>query len=263
MPKRIILASACSLVLTALGLAAAACGGSIVGSGELVTETYAFTNYTRIEASQVFDVEISRGDAFSLEVTVDDNLVDQLRVEQDGDTVRIGLDSGINLGVTTRRAVVVLPELEAFKLSGASSGRVRGFDSKTDLAVVLSGASSLDLGDVAFGGASLDISGASKVTGQLLASDVRFVASGASQIVVGGIGDNADLEASGASKLGLGVFRLQSAGVALSGASNAKVNVSSTLDADLSGASTLEYSGSAVIRDIKTSGASQIKRSGP
>lgn len=258
MSQRVVLAVVS--LLAVLALAAAGCGGPLVGSGDLVTKQYDFKDFTRLEVSHAFEVQINRGDAFKVEVTVDDNIVDRLRVEQTGTTVKIGMEPGITLGTTTQRALVELPELEGVSLSGASKGGVVGFESSTDLDVVASGASSLSLTGVRAGDVRLDVSGASKVVGDLRAQDVRMEASGASQIMLQGSGVDGDLAASGASKLLLTGFELATADVAVSGASSATVKVTRTLDADASGASSIEYTGSATIRNIRTSGASRVNR---
>ncbi len=262
MIRRAVLLIAAGLAVVVLALFAAACGGSpVIGSGDLVTEQYDFRDFTRVDVSHSFEVEIRRGDEFRVEVTVDDNLVDRLRVEQSGDAVRIGMDAGISFGTATKRAIVVLPRLEAVSLSGASKGTVTGFAGRQSLNMTISGASTMTLTDIEAGDTVLDVSGASRVSGDLLAEDVRLGASGASQIQLQGSGADAELEASGASKLTLGEFEIAVASVTLSGASNGTVNVSRTLDADLSGASSLTYMGNASVRTIQTSGASEINRS--
>jgi hypothetical protein len=259
MVNRLALATAAGFVVVT-ALIVAGCGGPVVGSGNLVTRQYDFKSFTRLEVSHAFEVQITRGDTFKVEVTVDDNIVDRLRVEQNGATVKIGMESGISFGTMTRRAVVVLPDLEAVSLSGASQGSVAGFDSRKDLDVGVSGASDLSLTGVRAADTAFDVSGASKVAGDLQAGAVRMEASGASQITLQGSGVDGDLEASGASKLVLSGFELATADVTVSGASSASVNVARTLDADASGASTIEYSGNGTIRNIQTSGASQVNR---
>lgn len=262
MKQRRFLPLLAGLVLAGAVLLLAACGGPIVGSGDLVTEEYDLTDFTRIEVSHAFEVEVRRGDQHSVSITVDDNLLDRLRVEQDGDTLRIGFERGLDFGTATRRATIVLPEMRALSLSGASDANLSGFASDDPLDLRLSGASSIALDQVTSGAIDLEASGASRVTGRLRAADVRFEASGASRIELEGSGEEAELEASGASRLRLDDFTLRAATVRLSGASNAGVNVSRTLSAELSGASTLEYSGDPSIRDVETSGASQIRRRG-
>jgi len=256
MIKRRILLVLTGLAAGALALFVAGCAdGPVIGSGDVVTKTYDFRDFTRIEVTDSFEVEISRGDEFKVEVTVDDNLVDRLRVEQSGDTVKIGMETGLSFGTATRRAVVVLPRVEGVNLSGASKAAVIGFDGRQDLDLTVSGASNLALTDIQAGDTVFDISGASKVAGDLISADVRMKASGASQIQLQGSGQDSELEASGASKLMLRGFEVETADVVLSGASNGTVTVSRTIDANLSGASSLTYSGDASVRNISTSGA--------
>jgi hypothetical protein len=262
MVKRMGLSAFLGAVVIAVSFLGAACADTpVVGSGDLVTEQYDFANFTRVEVSHAFEVEITRGDGFSVEVTTDDNLVDRLRVEQRGDTVKIGMKAGVDFGTVTRRAAIVLPDLRGVDLSGASEAVVGGFDAGENLDLAASGASTIALSDVKAADTTVEMSGASEMTGDLVAADVTIEASGASEIRLQGSGRDADLEASGASELMLDSFEVATADVVLSGASKGSIKVSRTLDADLSGASTLTYSGNAVIREIKTSGASQVKRS--
>jgi hypothetical protein len=55
-------------------------------------------------------------------------------------------------------------------------------------------------------------------------------------------------------------FTVNNADVSLSGASNGTVNLSGKLDANLSGASKLEYIGEPTMGAINTSGASTISK---
>jgi ribosomal protein L31 len=53
---------------------------------------------------------------------------------------------------------------------------------------------------------------------------------------------------------------VQDAHAEISGASNATVNASGTLSAEVSGASHLYYTGSPTLGDIETSGASSVNK---
>ena len=61
-------------------------------------------------------------------------------------------------------------------------------------------------------------------------------------------------------RLASGSGRAQDKGIGLSGASDGTVNLTGTLDADVSGASKLRYYGNPTMGDIETSGASSIKK---
>lgn len=229
----------------------------MVGSGDLVTKSYDFEDFTRLDVRHDFEVEVRHGEAYEVEVTVDDNLVDSLDVSLTGDTLRIDLDGGPYVR-TTQRATVTLPKLVRVTLSGSSEAAVEGFASSDDLELVLEGASSLELIELRAGDTRLDVSGASEVTGSAELGDVSMDVSGASDVELKGSGAAATLEASGASSIDLGDFTLESADVTLSGASEAKLDVVETLDLELSGASRLSYSGDPRLGKIETGGDSKI-----
>jgi hypothetical protein len=67
------------------------------------------------------------------------------------------------------------------------------------------------------------------------------------------------MKASGASEVDLGDFMTENVDINLSGASDGIVNLTGTLNADLSGASELRYYGNPTMGDIDTSGVSKIK----
>jgi len=227
----------------------------LVGSGNLETEEYAFTDFTEVEISDAFEFEIEQSSSYSINVTADDNVIDYVQVSQDGQTLRIGLRTGLRIGsVTLRigpgifplpgsvtlRASVTLPQLHALTASGASQGTVSDFSSTDDL--------------------DITVSGASKVTGDITAGNVEFRMSGASIIQLEGSADDIDAGVSGASHLNLDDFVVNNADLNLSGASTGTVNLSGRLDANLSGASRLWYIGEPTMGDINTSGASTLSK---
>jgi hypothetical protein len=68
------------------------------------------------------------------------------------------------------------------------------------------------------------------------------------------------INASGASDVKAYNFTTTTCNVDASGASGVRITVDKELSAKLSGASNVSYKGAAMIRDIKTSGASSISR---
>jgi len=243
MNKTIIIVIAIVVVAAAISTVVALRGwpGGLVGSGNLETEEYAFTDFTEVEISSAFDFEIEQSSSYSISVTTDDNIMDHVRVSQVGQTLKIGLGllSPIG-GHVTLRASVTMPQLHGLTASGASHGDVSGFSSTEDL----------DIG----------VSGASRVNGDITAGNVEFGISGASSIQLEGSANNMDATASGASHLNLDDFIVNNADVNLSGASSGTVNLSGRLDANLSGASRLWYIGEPMMGDIDTSGASTISQ---
>jgi hypothetical protein len=237
--KKLIILMLIVLVLLAFGLIVS-CGFVLTGSGDLKTEEYDFSDFNRVEVSSAFEFEISRSNSYSISVTVDDNVIERVKVTKEGDTLKISLETTPRLGSLTLKAIVTMPYLRSLAISGASRGTVSGFSSANDV--------------------DIEVSGASKVTGDITAGDVDFNVSGASTVQLEGSANDIIANVSGASRFNLGGFTVNNANVTFSGASTGTVNLSGKLDANLSGASKLAYVGEPTMGTINTSGASTLKK---
>ena len=254
-----IMASLITLALImALLVSAIGCGGSITGSSNIETREWYYSNFTKLEVSSAFEVDVSRGSSYFVSITANDNLFQHLDIRQSGKTLYIGLKQPRIFIRTTQKAAIVMPELQRLNLSGASKGEVRGFRAETPIEFGLSGASSLELGDLEVGYTEFDVSGASKVSGSIKADNCSFGVSGASTIELDGSAADVSIGASGASKVRLSDFTVNNANINLSGASNATINAAGRLDAILSGASELNYIGNPTLGSVQTSGGSGI-----
>ncbi len=218
--------------------------GQVVGSGDLATEGRDFTDFTFIEVGWGFEVEISRSDSYSINLTADDNLFDHIEVSQTGNTLTIGLKWGYSYQSATLRAEIIMPELYELQFSGGTHGTVEGFSSSHELVLELSGGSQLS-GDFTTSG------------------DAQFTLSGGSHLIgLDGAANDLRISASGGSGLGLSDFSVHDASVNLSGGSSATVNLDGRLDADLSGGSSLSYIGDPTMGDIEKSGGSTLEKIG-
>ncbi|MFC1971297.1 head GIN domain-containing protein [Chloroflexota bacterium] len=236
--KKLIIASLMVVLMTSGFLVG--CGGVLTGSGNLKTEEYAFSDFTKVEISSAFEFEISQSSSYSISVTADDNVIEKVEVTKEGDTLKIGLKTIPSLGPVTLRATVTMPQLSGLNISGASRGTISDFSSTENL--------------------NITVSGASKVTADITAGNADFEISGASTIQFEGSANNIAADVSGASRFNLGGFIVNDANVSFSGASSGTVNLSGKLDANLSGASKLSYIGEPTMGSINTSGASTLSK---
>jgi hypothetical protein len=244
---------------TVLGLL----GGCNTNSKEVVmaTKDFDLKGFAKIEVGGAFEVDIVRSDSFKVSVTADD--FPHIRVEKVGDTLVIRRQ-GVEWFAPFHnrpKATVTLPELSDLNISGASQGKFENFQSDADLTVILSGASHIEVGNISAGKIELKVTGASSLIGDIKAvKDAKFEATGASRIELTGTACNAIARVSGASKVELSKFSVQNANLEVSGASNAVINLNGRLDANISGASSLLWSGTPIMGDIQTSGASNLRR---
>jgi len=231
----------------------------VIGSGKLVTRDMDFKDFTIVEVGYAFEVDVTQLSSYSVSITMDDNLFDYLQASKTGERLIIRLKPGYNYQSVTLRAKITLPDLYELGLSGAAHGTVEGFSSSHRFIVGLSGATSLNMADMSAGDTRIEVSGASRVIGGITVSgDVQFIVSGASTVELEGAANDAVIDVSGASGLGLSDFPVHNADVKLSGAGRATVSLDGRLDADVSGASQLLYTGSPTMGDIETSGGSTI-----
>lgn len=213
-------------------------------SGTIITEEPTLADFDRVRAASAFDVALTQGDTFAVTLRVDENVHEHLDVHVDGDTLYLKLkdrDGGYNLrDKVTMEATITMPHLRAVGLSGASTGTVAGFASESALDVQLSGAS--------------------RLTGEISAGIVDVAASGASRVELSGRAEALTLDLSGASKALLYAFTVSGdADIRAGGASRAEVFVNGTLNIDASGASQVLYQGDASLGEVKESGESSVE----
>jgi len=256
--KAIVLVLA--VVLVSSGLLAGCAGGLVTGSGKLETRQFNLSDFTRVDIGSAFEFEIVQSGSYSVSITADDNLFEYVQVSKEGETLHIGLKTVISLGSATTKAVVTMPQLRSLDISGASRGTVANFSSGENIDIGVSGASNVDLGEISTGDAKFDISGASQVTGDITASDAEFDIDGASTAQLEGSAGNLAVSAEGASRVKLAGFTVTNADVNLGGASTGTVNLNGRLDANLSGASKLQYIGEPTLGTLNTSGGSTVSK---
>jgi len=169
-----------------------------VGSGHIETSKRDVADFNKLKVGGVFDVEVSRGDKYSVEVIADDNLLPFIRTEVDGDTLSIYSDAKISKS-SQLRVVITAPDIRKVKATGASKVLLKDV-SNEELALNASGASKITAsGSTAL--LTIDVSGASKVLGSDLASKQATVeTSGASSADIK-VSDSLNAHASGASHI--------------------------------------------------------------
>ncbi len=214
--------------------------GSIKGSGNIMDVDYSFSDFTRIDASDAFELTVTESDSFFVEIRIDDNLVEYLDVYKSGEWLVISMESGHSYNSAHLKAEVHMPVITHLKGSGASAIEMQNFNDTTDF--------------------NLDLSGASVFSANLNVDNCEVQLSGASVININGTCSNLYLGASGASVLNLGNFITNTMDINLSGASDATIHVLDHLDAVLSGASVLRYYGDPTLGNINVSGASIITK---
>lgn len=292
--RKIVVLSLILLSLITMLFAGCSVFFHVAGTGDVVEKTYSFKDFTNVEISDAVQYEVKQSDSYSVIVSTKENIVDHLDVYQSGNTLHIGFKFGFYSHDGTV-VMVTLPQLNKLEVSGSCQGKATGFDSTGDLEINVSGASAVDM-KIKAGQTGIDISGASKITGELTSTDTQiklegashlnmslktgkiemdvsgssdvtgvlqaldsqFKISGASNCDMTGLAGYTLIEVTGSSDMNSPGLTLQSADVKLDGASHARIYTDGALDIVVSGSSTLDYSGNPTIGKIDISGASKI-----
>ncbi|MFC2041908.1 head GIN domain-containing protein [Chloroflexota bacterium] len=231
-----LIAAVLVVVLLTLGLVTSCTGIKVIGSGNVVSKTYGFSDFTGIKAENGMQVELTKSSIFSIEVVADDNVIEHIEVNKSGETLKIRPKGNAAFRDANLTVKVTMPDLYKLELSGGSHASVSGFNSSHDLSVRLSGGSHLSK---------------SMIPSDISAGNADFNLSGGSHVTLSGSADDLNINCSGGSQIDLEGFSVHTADIKLSGGSHATVNVGGTINVDLSGASKAYYVGSPTMGDIE------------
>jgi hypothetical protein len=232
----------------------------VVGSKNIETRQFDYSGFKRIEVSYAFKVDVTRSDTYSVSVTMNDNIFNDLDISITGDTLRIGMKSFEHFVSITQHAAISLPELDALVITGACQAVVSGFQSDGNLDLEVTGASSMESSDLKATDTSIKVIGASHLSGSLITNSANFNVTGASNIKLTGSASKMQVDVIGASHAALADFIVGDASVMAVGASTAEVEVHGTLDINISGVSTLVYGDNPKLGKVEVSGVSTLRR---
>jgi hypothetical protein len=173
-------------------------GSGIKGSGVASSEAREADEFTSLEVGGVFEVEVTAGKEYSVQVLADDNLLSYVKTEVDSGVLKISTKERIS-SHTPLRVIVSAPEIEHLDVSGASKLFLSGVKN-SELGIHTSGASKIKLeGETS--ALNVEVSGASSIDAESLKSKTATVdASGASKVSVF-VTESLNSHASGASKI--------------------------------------------------------------
>lgn len=213
-------------------------------AGDPITQEFSINGtYTDLDIEDAFDVTVS--DSVSqVVVTAGDNIMPKVKVELNGNKLRIYLKGWTISRGTMRVLLPYNPDLVSVDLSGASD-----FHS----AFPLTGQK-----------VELELSGASEFYGSVMAEELDLDISGSSNATINGVVDKVDMDISGSSDLVQKIVDNHYSLVcdqcecSISGSSDAYLHCDGAIKGSVSGSSSLHYTGTASTSGCNTSGSSSV-----
>jgi hypothetical protein len=213
------------LLLFVVLLSVSACDATLTrGSGAYITEAREVSNFDSIDLSGSGEVIVTQGEGESLTIETDDNVMEHVKAEVSGGTLKLGFEDGLNLVSPTRLIFTVgVNDLSSVRITG--SGDVESDRIETDrLETTITGS-----GDVQIA--------------ELTADEVKARITGSGDIDLAGEAATQDVTISGSGKYRAGDLRSEKAEVSISGSGNATVWATETLDVSISGSGDVNYYG--------------------
>jgi len=192
------------------------------GNDERITKEITVESFEKIEISGAFEIILTPSESNVISIEVDENLLRYIDVSVRGDRLFIETDRRLS----SRKGIkieVPVKELKGILSSGASDIESSEPISSSELEIEVSGAGKVDL--------KLDV--------KLVTLDV----SGATLVYLEGVAERLEVDMSGAGSLAAEAFEVQDCSVEISGVGHVLVNVSGSLDAQVSGLGKVEYLG--------------------
>ena len=97
----------------------------IEGSGNVITKDIAIKSFNELDASGIFNLQLSQGDKETVRIEADDNLMDLFIVENEGSTLKISMKKNSNFNSKKHLRVYVtfktLKSMELSMVGGTSS----------------------------------------------------------------------------------------------------------------------------------------------
>jgi len=208
------------------------------GNGKVKKETRDIKSFDAIKIGGAFEVHLTQGDRESLVVEADENLLKLITAEVKGGTLVVSTEKNIR-NSKELNLYITFKDISKLDLSGAVEVKSEGMIKLDNL--------------------ELEGSGASEVTLKLELDRLTADFSGASEINLSGSANTCDFDMSGASEVDAYGFTVKECTIELSGAGEARLNVTDNLKARVSGAGEIRYEGNPSV-DSRVSGAGSIKK---
>lgn len=213
--------------------------GCIKGSGHQVTEEHKAGNFTRLDISGSFRVNLKQDSSLNVSVTADDNLMKYIHVNIDGD--RLHIYSKKNLCGSGEMVLNIgVKNLEEIKASG-------GINLVSD--------GKLNTKDLRF-----KLNGASKVNMDLNADNVVTEGSGSTEMNLRGQAASHKIEFAGSGKINALDFVVGSYDIETTGASDCNINVLKDLNVNTTGAADVKYRGNPSSVNTSKTGAATVTK---
>jgi hypothetical protein len=232
-------------------LASTACGVSfhlgdnaINGSGNRVTETREVSGFDEVLLAGSGELYLEQGAEESLTVTADDNIMQYLKTDVEGDTLVLGFKDNVNVSLRTPVVFkLTVRDLTSVTLAGSGKVVAQPLDT-TKLTINLPGSGEMRFEKVETGSLHATIAGSGTI-------EVESGSAESEEINMVGSGDFKGKD-----------FKVTDASTIIAGSGNIDVNCNGELNAKILGSGNVRYYGDPTSVKLDTAGSGEIQKMG-
>jgi hypothetical protein len=214
----------------------------INGKGEVVRTSRTVTGYSGIELSMDATVYFTQGNFYSLEIEAQENLVEYIETEINGNDIAIREQHGIFLGKHDPiRIYITAADISSLAVSGSGIITVNGDWSGNDLSTTISGSGTIAVSSLKCNKVSSDISGSGNIE------------------INGGLCNYEDFSISGSGSIDMRMVECDTTYADIIGSGDIYASIVKLLDARISGSGNIYYLGTPAI-NTHISGSGNIQR---
>jgi hypothetical protein len=214
----------------------------VKGKGDVVTQTRTTGNYTSIGLSMSATVYFTQDSSYSLQISGQENILDEIVTEVNGNQLVIRVRNGVTLGSHEPiRVTISSPDVTALDVSGSGDIYTENTWTKDDISTTISGSGNINLASIDVGHLTANISGSGSIK------------------ATAGKAEREDLTISGSGVIDLRSVEAGTVYTTTSGSGDTYLHATDLLDVTISGSGNVWYYGTPVI-NTHISGSGNIKR---
>jgi hypothetical protein len=214
--------------------------GCVKGSGHQATDNRKVGEFTKLDLSGAFKVNLTQDSTLGVTVTTDDNLLQHIKTDVDGDKLLISTNKKNLCSSAAITINIGVHHIDAIKATGAIEINSNGI--------------------IVAKNVDINLSGATKINLDLNAATVTTTGEGVTEITLKGQASAHNIELNGGGKLHAFDFVVGNYNISTAGASECDVNVLRELTVKSSGALAVKYKGNPETINNNKTGVSTITK---
>jgi hypothetical protein len=215
-------------------------GTGVNGNGNIRTEKRSTGNFNAVKVSGSIDVEINIGDAYSVSVEDDDNILQYIVTDVHNGTLNVDYKDGYSINNDHAKVYVTAPSLDKLSVSGSGDITTQS---------ILKNSRQIEI----------NVSGSGNIKAQVDAPVINISVGGSGNISLTGHTKDFTCAVSGSGDVNCGGLESENATVKVSGSGNAHVFASVHLSATVSGSGDVYYRGNHPSPETHTSGSGSVQ----